>query len=500
MSDDSSDDDSSLSDDSSGDDSSGDDSSDDDSVPAAAASAGRGRRQQRQQPPAVLPIESLLDEERWDEARKRINRLSSRKRIGKILYYAADDPGVPANIFEALFAKLRESGGGEKYDEGDFNPSCLYELPKFWNWLCSYKVRTIRGWRRTLRHPCPSDTKTFQLIIGKLPAASLRVFLEEFVHVFGRLQPEYSCKLAKDLWHFHFPPTSSQGDREATEQELFSVTSLADLRLKPATHNLWLKTELLIGMSLEGGMGSPVLAENPSLIHLLLKLRVPKVVVWLAAKLYPASLNNTDEGGSLPLHVVIRGYRFTEVPEGFIVRYSEGFRALLGEDMDKFMFNLFPAAAGRTDSRGAYPLALLLGGSRPYNRVGWWALRQLALAFMKQAPKALLRRSTENFLFPFMSAAVLSSFTNETPMLSLTYELLRENPSALSKLGTVPRSQLLYVEEKLEDAKSKIERLEEENLKLRLELTAALKKSNEDPDKMNDVSLSKGRAKRSRRT
>ncbi len=393
----------------------------------------------------AVPIEALLKQQCWEDARKRLKRIESPKRIGELLYHSADDPHVPDDIFETLLSKLK---GKRK----SFEPRrCMFEY-YFWGGVCNHKRE--RGYK-----------KEFEDVCHHRSVASLQFFIQDFVDLGGKLPIKTVRETICYLWTRHLKDRSSRVCTREKEEGLLNVSSMEDLRSNEELHSLWQKTELLIKSTKSGGLNDTV--QKLPLVRTLIKRRIPKVVVWLAVRLYPEQVRLKDDEGRLPLHwAAVLNNLNTE--EDFDVEFEGRLSEILKGRMVELMLDFFPKGAEHADVEGSLPLDLLLNVEYESWTDNSW-MQRCALKLMKQAPIALIKRNAKNFMLPFMTAACIHhqntvkarSKHEEKRMLQrklkLTYAILRENPSVVTS-GISETAQEKYLKRKLEEAHSKIAR------------------------------------------
>jgi hypothetical protein len=423
--------------------------------------------------PAATKIEELLTKGRWAEARKRLKRIESPTRVGELLFYGADDPNVPDDIFETLLSKLRG-----KREQTAFSTSFRVIQYSFWGGLCNYNRE--RGY-----------SKNFQQVCEKRPVSSLRFILNEYMSVVGKLADETARSTICYLWRRYFAKESSSYGYSMIvtlemEEVLLNVTSIEDLRNKAKEevdmnytqelYSLWQKTQLLIQMTKTTGLKESM--DQLPLVHCLIKVHVPKVVVWLAVRLFAAQLKLKDKKfARLPLHwAAVRNNIDTE--KDFHCTFQDGKLSTLVDKrrMVEVILDSFPAAAKYTDTQGSLPLALLLDLEyRSWTQNNW--TQRCVMALMKQAPEALGRKNSLNWMLPFMAGAAIHD--NNTVIanhkcqeremlnrkLNLTYSMLRENPTVVAS-GRTASLREQYLNKTLMGAHNKIEQLEKEKQKL----------------------------------
>lgn len=414
---------------------------------------------------AAVSIEELLTEKRWEDVRQRLKRITSPTRLGELLFYSADDPDVPDDIFRTLLSKLK---GKRTTDKVDYNVE-----HNFWEGVCNFYRE--RGYK-----------KKFKQVCHKRSVVSLQTFMEEYVEIYGTLPMIVARKTICYLWlHYlvedppdqisDYMPTSTCGKEK--EKGLLQVSSVGDLRHNQELYSLWQKTELLIKATQTRGLTKSV--QDIRIVHTLIRGRLPRVVVWMALRLYTAQVQVKDEMGRLPLHLAaVLNNLVTE--EDFKVDFEGDLAKAMKRRMVELVLEFFPAGAECADIEGSHPLALLLDLEyRSWSSNNW--TKRCVMALMKQAPKALIKKNGKNCMLPFMTAACIHddntikarSKEEESMMLkrklNLTYAVLRGDPSVVAS-GITGTSRERYLEEKLEEAHGEICRLKQEN--------AVLKKGN----------------------
>ena len=422
----------------------------------------------------TVSIEELLTQHRWVEIRKRLKRIASPTRIGELLYFAADRPGIPDDIFETLFEKLKgkrerthpppvaprpaprrsrrpgpsgaEAGGGYDVDSS------------LWAGVCNYHRE--RGYGKRLRDVCLARS-----------VSSLRIFMKEYLDIFGMLSVDGSKNSGDDvrkilcyLWTSYF----TDGDlvREEKENEFLGVSSWEDLERIERLHTLWQKTELLMMCTKNDTIDES--ARDCAFVHLLIKGRLPRVVVWMALTLYPEQAKLRDDKGRLPIHLAASlNNRNSE--EHFALVFQGGMQKIKEKRMVEVVLDFFPAGAKVADRKGSLPLALLLKLEYDSFTNNSWT-RRCIVALIKQAPEALTRRYAGDGLLPFMTAASMHdkhtvtarTKSEEQSMLlrkqNLCYTVLRSNPTVVAS-GITDTARERYLEKKLQEAEDEIHRL-----------------------------------------
>jgi len=410
----------------------------------------------------AVSIEELLKGKHWEVIRKRLKRIASPKRIGELLFYSADDPDIPDDIFEKLLSKLK----GNRELRGNYDID-----DNFWAGVCNFYRE--RGYK-----------KKFKQVCHKRSVASLQNFMEEYVEIYGTLRMTDARKTICYLWLRYLVRDADAGYRyssrststcdEDKENELLHVSSVEDLRRNEELNSLWEKTKLLIKSTKTNGLAKSV--QDIQIVHTLLQGCLPRVVVWMALRLYTAQVQVRDEKGRLPLHLAAM-LNNIDTEKDFMVVFKGNLRKIIERRMVEIVLGFFPAGAKCADFEGSLPLALLLNLEyRSWTFNNW--TQRCVVALMKQAPEALAKRNAEDFMLPFMTAACIhdkntikaSTKHEESSMLNrklaLTYAVLRSNPTVVAS-GITGTAQERYLEKKLEDARAEISRLKQEIAELK---------------------------------
>jgi len=407
---------------------------------------------------AAVSIEKLLTDKRWEDVRQRLKRITSPTRLGELLFDSADDPDVPDDIFRTLLSKLK----GKRKTRSDYTIE-----HNFFAGVCN--LYRERGYK-----------KKFKQVCHKRSVASLQNFMEEYVEIYGTLSMIDARKTICYLWRWYldedpsdlsykYPSTSTIICAKEKENGLFQVSSVEDLRHNEGLYSLWQKTELLIKSTQTRGLTKSV--QDIRIVHTLIRGRLPRVVVWMALRLYTAQVQVKDEMGRLPLHLAA-ALNNLDTEEDFKVDFKGDLAKVMKRRMVELVLEFFPAGAECADIEGSHPLALLLDLEyRSWSSNDW--TKRCVMALMKQAPKALIKKNGRNCMLPFMTAACIhddntikaGSKGEERMMLNrklnLTYAILRGDPSVVAS-GITGTSRERYLEKKLEDAHGEIRRLKQE--------------------------------------
>lgn len=295
----------------------------------------------------------------------------------------------------------------------------------------------------------------------------------------GKLRNEHARDIICFLWRGYLVDDAGGGqytyrykcDNEK-EHALQNVSSLQDLESGDQDlYTLWQKTEMLIQLTTEKGLEKSV--DELPLLHMVIKLHLPKVVVWLALRLFLSKVKDKDKMGRLPLHWAAE-YNNIDTEKGFCVECNGKLSELKTKRIVELVLHAFPKGAKYPDNEGSLPLALLLDLEHRSWTLNNWTER-CVMALMKQAPEALMQRNVKNFMLPFMAAASIHDKNTvkaknkfeEKEMLQrkfeLTYAILRENPTVVAS-GIYETHREKYLNEK-------IGVLEEEKRKLQEDLT-----------------------------
>jgi hypothetical protein len=450
----------------------------------------------------IVKLETLIQDKKWTEIRKRLKRVASPKRIGSLLHYTADNPDVPDDIFGLFFSKLQ--GKREFTPEKEGSGGKVFSIRReFWSCVCNVNTDDVY-------------TKKFGNVCKHRSPTSLKIFLQEYVQIVGTLHQQSARETILHLWADYLFPNNANGGSftyheqtcpKAKQDELLSVTSkqhLVDKKCNAALCDVWTKTELLLKMTVTNGLEKSVEAGDDNkqdddnsnnnndvfpLIHTLIQVKVPKFIVWFALKLYPKQAQVLDELGRMPLHWAA-AMNNCETERECRVSFDQIDGLSIDKEKSKYttptttmamvelVFNAFPTGASHVDKNGSHPLALLLD----LDYKSWtdctndWT-RRCVMLLLQQAPEALHELNGENRLLPFLTAACLhednawraggkeEALRKSLRQLNLSYEILRLDPTVVSRgVQATPRE--LYLQQQLNEAKDEIRKLQAEQQKL----------------------------------
>ena len=373
----------------------------------------------------AITIETLIREQNWQEVRKRLKRVSSADRVGEILFDCVDNPQVPIKIFESLLEKLEK---GLERRNGPTASNIIYE---FFPRICSFQ--RSRGYSKGVVNVFLSQT---------VPV--LKLFLGEYEDIVGCILKPHCREIICQFWR-----TQDSAERR---QEILSISSLEDLASFPDLQTLWQKTELIVKMTKEGGLDKSVV--KLPFVHQMIKIGLPKVVVWMAVRLYPNQVKIKDEFGRLPLHWAAVQNNF-DTEEGMFRRTPVA--EIVSKAMVELILEVYPDGAKYPDKQGSLPLVLLLDLEFRHWTFNDWTYRSV-MALVKQAPEALTQMNTKNRMLPFMTAASIRDSNTVRPNTkreelkmknrkrTLAYAILRENPTVVAS-GIVPSAREIYLDQ-----------------------------------------------------
>lgn len=399
-------------------------------------------------------IEGLIDQQDWDEVRKRLKRTSSPKRIGALLYHASDNPSVPDDVFEILFEKVR---GNREFQGSGF----------FWQSEYESAPRIVSRDRY----------KDFDHVFYRRPPESMALFLNEYMSVSGKMSLEGTRRLIRRLWRRYLTGSEAGVLVHEEKQELLSrIYSMDDLQSNDELYSLWQKTEILIKSREPFDLDKPEQDVPFLFAHALIKHESPTLLVWLALRVYPQQLIHRDGLKRIPLHwaAEIRSQR-----SYLSVAFHGKLREIDKQDPVELVFEWFPGGASFVDFEGSLPLDLLLDRVYRDESAADKRAHTCILALAKKAPEALMKRNKKNHMFPFLTAtctfdsADMRTQAQENSVLELSYSLLRLDPSVIA-FGLHETHREADLKRLLHKAESKIcrleeelERLQEENMRLR---------------------------------
>ena len=387
-------------------------------------------------------LETLLMQERWDDVRNKLQRFKytgPKARYVNLLCAAED---IPNDILEILISKRFPL-----VDKGD-TECCLHDS-------------------RSFRNGCQ---------IWSLE------YLERFLQTVVRV-----TELQTDAPRFTIVTLRNNFSASIYEESILQVSSIEDLRSNDKLHrlyDLWQRIELLMRAFIPDGFVKPM-EELPFLCRMI-ENKIPKVLLWLALKLYPKQVAAEDEKGRLPLHWAAR-FNNDESESIHIVVLPEPAQAEVDMSLVDLFMKAYPEGAAHADSEGSYPLDVLLDTEfRGWHLSDWTHGDVMNLA--RYAPAALTRPSKLNQLLPFMAAncrhksagqVVINRQERQTMALrklNLTFSLLMQNPNAVIS-GITSTEREIWLTDKLDKAQSHIQVVEAENAKLRKMLHLPIEKS-----------------------
>jgi hypothetical protein len=412
---------------------------DDDSQNSVHGVDGQQRRPRKKQRKRPVTIPDLIDQEDWEQVRKRLQKTTKPKTAARLLgIFAEESPALPTDFFEILFAALgRRYHGNEAQGSREDYQYCY----NFWRYTCLYDPVKHFSREGAFYRLCQVQTpSTLRLILkesektirgGILP---LTVAQNAIDRVFNQFTFDNFDKLKKQL--------EDMGETAAS-------TTLTNDKCNPdSLAGRWQKVELIVRATQPKGLDMPI--EQINLLKLLMvDLQAPNPILWLACTAYPHLAKRKDDShGRLPLHWA--AIHNNESYHRFYGRSWSGpstdscvFFAMHDVRRVEIVLSLYPKAAKLPDQQGVLPLEYLLNDEYIHWAHNEWVQR-CALALIHEAPEALVRSNPieKNGMMPFATVACIhDQFATHLRQdgasnmllrkLNLTYAILQENPAAV---------------------------------------------------------------------
>ncbi|CAB9504528.1 expressed unknown protein [Seminavis robusta] len=397
----------------------------------------------------TVEIKALVNAGSWNEVRKRIKRWKKKERIGELLVFCTVKD-TPDDITEELLSKL-EPGEGSRGFVGSSMPGFGVH---FWY--------AVRGDCTAVHEKSKeSEFLDFGMLCNYARVSPLRLVVNRYLQT--QCKPLYSKVVWKALRFTWLNSNSNHWKMDG----LLQIESIEDLESDKCKdlRNLWQKTELLFRASQEKhGMSKPL--HEMSFIHMLIQEGMPKISVWLALRLLPASqLLQVDSHGRTPLHIAAMCNE-TELEKDDPM-FSCNYPGCLLKDSTilEMVLKACPEAASKPDKEGSLPLSLLLqqtGNFVAYSnglKKKEHMLRSVH-AFVVHAPHALALPNPKDKMLPFMLAAT------SPKDIDVTFSILIESPSVVVS-GIEATDREVWLTDKLKQAQTHNQKLEDENQKLR---------------------------------
>jgi hypothetical protein len=397
--------------------------------------------------PCKLEYDSLLDQEKWNDAFEILERGDFRK-LGQIVAclrsaLAVKRPNVPLSFVGRVSRYFID---GTRSAEDDFClvfRACDYE----WKFAPIDRLRTVvrimmPGWK----------AQVAQRTIAEAAGDHLQ-------SVWGRV-------LFKN---------GSGEFKKSFVKKLLKITSLSDLELRRNAEikDLWARTKLFAQIATQSHLCD--VGWRVQVHHLAQIPNCPTIILFFLLRLDPEGIRTRDEYGKIPLHHAVMNIPGPPPKYGnrhdFFKRKDYagvGVADDVQKSMIDFLLDRFPAGASFVDNDGRLPISLALEANAPSESV----IEPLIAA----APDALVTRDTKTRLWPFLLAAASEYYS-----LDDTLALVLRNPAVL--MCRRKNEYELEVEqlmsrgikfEKLQQEKlaleEKVEVLEEENASLKSQL------------------------------
>ena len=369
----------------------------------------------------VPSIKELVDRQDWEGIRDNWNEIRCHvagedgyvtvcNSIKSVLCRGSDD--FPLDIFKRLFRKRWEM---------------IRSIPAVRRTLKEWTTRT--GFHEQLYEwiccGCPFE------IVNRLPIQVLEMILNEHEIHFGgtdKLGARDAAWIICKMW----TPALM-----AADENLLSIPSvLTDLSKDDNDElcDLWERTVLFIRHR------KP---KSSPLLHCAVMGGCPLIIVGLIAKIYSDQLYQLDGRGRIPLHYA------SQSPIRIENNFCDEFWMTLGVDDNdhssftshsyvRLLLQEYPQGARFADAEGTLPFVMYLETTCPgSNSHGRGAVfhdqcRADMDEFISAAPETLTTRDMATHQLPFMIPSARCNDDDGHTCISLTYEMLQQNPAALN--------------------------------------------------------------------
>jgi hypothetical protein len=224
-------------------------------------------------------LNQLVEEGKWTEAQQVVGAMESSHLVLNSFKLAKSKPNVPSDFLRAVASRLLSIAAHE----------------------CMTLISQLEA----------SDSPAvYSAVLSVVPKCNQLFPSIEWLKAVAKQK-------TIDIWSTFLCDTDKPGQmKEASLQQILSVSTLEDLDAHHDLLSVWQKTSTLAIFSSCVNINGPKLP----ILHAVAELGGPTIIMFLAMKFYPFQLGEKDQQGRNPIHILasqplnenLRGIKFTE--------------------------------------------------------------------------------------------------------------------------------------------------------------------------------------------